>query len=273
MEKNTGIRIEATKMVNGRGDKGYEIKKIVALSVPELPDLYLETGPVVFLWKSRDRGIKVLKWERNGNIFTTKSGRDELCVGKFYTKETMAEVMAHIRAAGEHLADVNQALARKRAKWQGNVSFVDGVDVVAATTCTAPPPQRTSEDNKKIEELALLTAKVADIEHTAQHIVSPLHYLSSPKFGAIIPNAPENYAYAYGKNWCEQATFVLLKEGRPSYRRIVIFPSLCVGGKKISSSQIKLADIETIDFKGAMQSMEVLEGKIEEMDCSSKKGI
>lgn len=55
----------------------------------------------------------------------------------------MEECLAHIAAAGQHLADVNAHLKKERAAWSGKIVFVDGV---------AEKPIKPSKTSVKIGE-------------------------------------------------------------------------------------------------------------------------
>ncbi|MCK4791955.1 MAG: hypothetical protein KAV87_49945, partial [Desulfobacteraceae bacterium] len=113
MKKNTGIRVEAVKEINDKGI-GYRITAIVALPKDQLPDFYLKSDrAVIFLDSAGDINF------RNPSGYLIKNS--------FYTKKEMIPRLAHIAAAGQHLADVNQ-LAKNRKAWQGKVVFVDGID-------------------------------------------------------------------------------------------------------------------------------------------------
>lgn len=125
---STGIRIETIKEVNDKGEQGYRITKIRALPAKDLPNLYYEEErPVVVL------GVG---WLNPDNRLYLQIGKKSVCIQgykyiwpHFYTIENMEKINAHIKAAGQHLADVNRELAEKRKTWAGPVTFVDGVSV------------------------------------------------------------------------------------------------------------------------------------------------
>ncbi len=126
MSKNTGIRIEAVREINGKGEMGYRITKIQALTAENLPSLYMDNDIAAILgigWTNPD--IRLYLKNNGGNTFF--SGHNYI-FQTFYTCEDMKKINAHIKTAGEHLADVNAHLRKERESWHGKVTFVDGVE-------------------------------------------------------------------------------------------------------------------------------------------------
>ena len=126
MSKNTGIRIEAVREINGKGEMGYRITKIQALTAEDLPSLYMDNDIATILgtgWTNPD--VRLYLKNNGGNTFF--SGRKYI-FQTFYTCEDMKKINAHIKTAGEHLADVNAHLAKEREAWHGKVTFIDGVE-------------------------------------------------------------------------------------------------------------------------------------------------
>ena len=124
---STGIRIEAVKEVNDKGEQGYRITKIQTLTDKDLPKMYRRgERPVAVLgtgWADPENRLFLYDWELPVCI----QGWDYIWP-RFYTCEDMEKILAHIKAAGQHLADVNAHLAKERESWQGKVTFIDGVE-------------------------------------------------------------------------------------------------------------------------------------------------
>jgi len=142
--ENTEIRIEATREISSAGGKGYQITQIHALPKKELPDLYLKNGPVVYSTTECLDGVQAtcLRTKENGrSVFFDDFG---YVVPRFYTCEDIEKILAHIRAAGQHLMEVNAHLAKERAKWNDEVTFVDGVEV-KETGAPSPVVEKIAE--------------------------------------------------------------------------------------------------------------------------------
>ena len=125
---STGIRIEAVKEVNDKGEQGYRITKIQALTDKDLPKMYRRgERPVAVLgtgWADPENRLFLYDWELPVCI----QGWDYIW-RRFYTTEDMKKINAHIKTAGEHLVDVNAHLAKERESWQGKVTFIDGEEI------------------------------------------------------------------------------------------------------------------------------------------------
>jgi len=127
--QNTGIRVETIKEINSNGERGYRITKIEALSCEKLPNLYLKNQkrrPIVI------RNIDSLKavtghFFEDGNYHQSSDCQsDYMAVDQFWPIAELEKAMKYIAAAGQHLAECNAELAKKRAEWNGKVVFVDG---------------------------------------------------------------------------------------------------------------------------------------------------
>jgi hypothetical protein len=138
---NTGIRIEAIREVNGKGEKGFRVLSVTALEQKKLPSLYLDNQkkPIVYLAGDGDIGIK-----------NHSCGISWLSPKCFYTTNEIEKVNVHIQAAGNHLMEVNAHLRKERKTWQGKVTFVDGV---AVTVPDKPPKDQPIELAVKIADL------------------------------------------------------------------------------------------------------------------------
>ena len=118
MSKNTGIRIEAVREISGNGDQGYKIVAVEALLDNQLPKFYLAGDrPIIYIWHNGSK-----------NSLQKQPGFSYITVGDFIPVQKMKKILAHIKTAGQHLADVNAHLAKKQEAWRGKVIFVDGIE-------------------------------------------------------------------------------------------------------------------------------------------------
>ena len=119
----TGIIVKTKKEVKGNGVEGFRVTKVQCLAKSKLPDLYLEgLREVVFLpWIRQEIGSGLQLFRDGRRVL------GEVCVNNFYSPEKMEEINKHIRAAGQHLTEVNAKLADKRSRWHGAVTFKDGI--------------------------------------------------------------------------------------------------------------------------------------------------
>jgi hypothetical protein len=128
----SNIRIECVKEVSSAGVEGYrvtgwswgtgeiELSFIQALKRDELPAKPLQA------LKRDELPAKPLVYMDTNLYLRNYGDLWHLRMGDFYPCETMEKFLAHIAAAGQHLADVNAELKAKRAKWHGKIVFVDG---------------------------------------------------------------------------------------------------------------------------------------------------
>jgi len=122
---NTGIRIEATEEVNGKGEEGYRVTGIEVLEKKELPALYLDgEREVVYRYQWNNGNISLQGYGGSANLLEE---------GRWCSRDVMEKALAYVRAAGQHLRDVNQELAKKRERWNRKVTFVDGKKIVTVT--------------------------------------------------------------------------------------------------------------------------------------------
>ena len=120
MNNNTGIRIEAIKEVNSKGEYGYRITKIKALTAKELPDAYLD-------FPAREICFMVQTCcKRFLQCISIEHEKDRLIVGQWIGKHEFLAWQKYISRAGQHLTDVNRELAEKREDWNGLSVFIDG---------------------------------------------------------------------------------------------------------------------------------------------------
>lgn len=150
--QNTGIRVETTQEISDNGVPGYRIIKIQALSDKDLPAMYLNgEKPVAILGTSWTGGPDTKLYLYDREKLVCIKGWDYVWP-TFYTCEDMDKINNHIRAAGQHLADVNAHLRKERKSWQGKVVFVDGV-VSAWTATPSESPDIPIPLAEKIAEL------------------------------------------------------------------------------------------------------------------------
>ena len=163
--KNTGIKIETVKEANDRGQEGFRITKIQALERKELPFLYLdgERESVYFSHFHPDNSP-----HRHNTLYLRKGsdkiyvdGWDGVKLDRFYSVENMEEINGHIRAAGQHLTEVNAKLAKKRTAWHGKTVFIDGVEQGQTNPDNSKATSKTKNTNTDIPiPLARLIARL-----------------------------------------------------------------------------------------------------------------
>ena len=127
-----GIRITMDKEFNSEGLQGYRITSVQALTLDDLPELYLMEGPSVFMKTlvdilpgSRIYGQTALCLLQDmKNVFVGEV--QHITKGNFYTVKQMEFLCKHIADAGENLARVNKELKRIKA-WNGTYLCVDGL--------------------------------------------------------------------------------------------------------------------------------------------------
>jgi len=113
------IKIETKKVVPGNGVESREILHVEALKEKELPSAYRwsKNRPTVYMG-AKFNGTRFL-------ILKVPSGSDEaITCGNTIEEQKFQEIITLIHAAGEHLADINRELARKREEWNGAETFV-----------------------------------------------------------------------------------------------------------------------------------------------------
>lgn len=115
-EKMTGIRIETEKIVDGYGKICRKITGFKALPEKKLPAMYLKgERPVCFINNNKHLALANRAEDFTDSYFTI----DEIVPEKNFQK-----LIEHCHKAGDHLKDVNQELARKKAEWNGIETFV-----------------------------------------------------------------------------------------------------------------------------------------------------
>lgn len=150
--QNTGIRVEAIREVNDSGEQGYRVTKIEALTAKNLPEIYQKgERPVAILgtgWTDPENRLFLYDWKK-----VTYIANWSYVWSRFYTAEDMKKINSHIKAAGQHLADVNAHLAKEREAWHGKVTFVDGVATKDEAVFHKQPSDEPIKLAEKIAEL------------------------------------------------------------------------------------------------------------------------
>ena len=126
MSKNTGIRIETVREINDSGERGHKVISIKALQIKNLPAHYLNKNKTAYLIWARKRTIE---YEWKLILCTEENVKYSIVEGNFYTCEDMKTINDHIKAAGQHLADVNAQLRKERKSWHSKVTFIDGEEI------------------------------------------------------------------------------------------------------------------------------------------------
>ena len=114
-KKMTGIRIETEKMVRSDNKITRKITGFKALKKEKLPEMY---------WAG-ERPIV-----HEGNIYDivirnkTKGLNGTYRIGEIIEEEEFQKLLAHCKESGDHLADVNRELAKKREEWNGVETFI-----------------------------------------------------------------------------------------------------------------------------------------------------
>ena len=101
------IEIKLRREVTGKGELGYRVLKIKALSMNKLPDMYLQKDTHVYMKEGTGNLY------HNNNLFLIK--------GVWYSKEEWAKKEKFITECGDTLRKVNEHLKNLREKWNGEV--------------------------------------------------------------------------------------------------------------------------------------------------------
>lgn len=136
MNTNTGIRIEAVREVSDTGEEGFRVMHVKALKRESLPELYLNGKREIVYERIGYRQSGLLL--HHGDETMYRKSWNGILVNNFIPTAHMEKALAHIRAAGHHLTDVNAELKEKRENWQGKVIFVDGVETQNGKTKQQP---------------------------------------------------------------------------------------------------------------------------------------
>lgn len=109
------IKIETEKIVEGNGNLSRILVNFTALKKNALPEKYLNGTKAVVYTDGSCRLICVKGTVKNLDpMFNT---------GEVIKEDHFQRLLAHCQVAGEHLKEVNQELAEKRATWNGKETF------------------------------------------------------------------------------------------------------------------------------------------------------
>lgn len=110
---NTGIRIEAQKVIMNSGDFGYKITNVKALERKKLPWMYLKEEPNVY-------------FKKNGAFpkYLVLCNGMEIVVGFTYTKHEFEKRIEYCRKAGNRLMEINKKIKELEKQWNGKETII-----------------------------------------------------------------------------------------------------------------------------------------------------
>ena len=109
------IKIETEKIVEGNGNLSRILVNFTALKKGHLPEKYID-GKKSVVYMDGSRSLICVKG-------TVKNLDPMFNTGEVIKEDHFQRLLAHCQAAGEHLKEVNQELAEKRATWNGKETF------------------------------------------------------------------------------------------------------------------------------------------------------
>jgi hypothetical protein len=111
--KNTGIRIEAQKVIMNSGQFGYKITYVKALPKDKLPYLYITNEYKVY--------YQVPQYGRNRLVL---GNGNEITMGCVYTEKAFRERIEYCRKAGDALMRINKELNELKKQWNGKETII-----------------------------------------------------------------------------------------------------------------------------------------------------
>jgi hypothetical protein len=113
---NTGIIIEADKVIMNSGDFGYKITNVKALTRGKLPWMYLKLEPNIY----KHPGNKISKYPHRLVLGNGK----EIVVGSTYTKEEFKHRIVYCEKAGDRLMRIKKEINKLKKVWYGKERIV-----------------------------------------------------------------------------------------------------------------------------------------------------